>query len=626
MDVRENTAKYLFYTGKGGVGKTTLACGAAIHLAEAGQRTLLVSTDPASNLDQVLEAELGSEPRAVPGVPNLDALNIDPDKAVEAYRRRAVEPYKDILPGAELRKLEEQMAGACTVEIAAFDEFTQILAGTASWAAQYDRVVFDTAPTGHTLRLLQLPAAWSSFIETNESGASCLGPVASLKSKQAMYAAAVEALTDAERTVLYLVSRPERGALAEAARTSGELRELGVENQRLLLNAVFRPADESDRVASSIAREQQAAIAAMPEELRGLERAEFPMRVRKLVGVEALRTALDTDSAAADLGAEAPDVPATTSLPPPLGEYVDGLLARGRGLVMFMGKGGVGKTTLAAAVATELAARGAKVHLTTTDPAAHLSQTLEGELEGLTVTRIDPAAERDRYVRETLDRARQKVSEQRLALMEEDLRSPCTEEVAVFKAFARAVSAARDQFVVVDTAPTGHTLLLLDTTGAYHKEIARNLPEGAGKVTTPMMRLQDPDYTHILLLTLPEATPVTEAGQLQDDLRRAGIEPHGWVLNNCLSPAGTTDPVLARRALLEREHISSVAEKHAVRTFLAPWQTESPVGVERLRDVLRGPAQPAGAMSRADHRIDAVPATEAPPENRPQPDRKTGHK
>ncbi|WP_305013245.1 arsenical pump-driving ATPase [Roseomonas sp. HF4] len=570
----------LFFTGKGGVGKTSIACAAAIALAEAGKRVLLISTDPASNLDEMLGVALSDAPRPVPGVAGLEAMNIDPEAAAEAYRARVLAQIESATE-TERATVREQLSGACTTEVAAFDEFAALLAGG---APGFDHVLFDTAPTGHTLRLLSLPAAWTGFLEANEAGASCLGPHSGLKTQEQRFRAAMEALGDAGTTKIVLVTRPDRAALAEAARSAGELAALGLANQTLVVNGVFRASQADDPVAQSIEQSGQAALAEMPEALRRLPRDEVPLRGFDMVGLPALRALLRPESEPA--GVAAP--PSALAMPsvPGLDALVDGLVARGHGLVMVMGKGGVGKTTIAAAVAIGLVARGHAVHLSTTDPAAHLAMTLGGEMPNLRVDRIDPKVETERYVAKIMDSRGRDLDEAGRALLREDLRSPCTEEVAVFHAFSRVVAEARSSFVVLDTAPTGHTLLLMDATGAYHRQMTRNLDPGngsKGRIVTPLMRLQDPEHTQVLLVTLPETTPVSEAAALQEDLRRAGIEPHAWVVNRALSGSGAADPLLRQRMAGEAAQIDRLKAGLAQRLFLLPWQAEAPVGLPALR-------------------------------------------
>lgn len=586
----ESPPRYLFFTGKGGVGKTSLACASAIRLAESGRKVLLVSTDPASNVGQVFGQDIGHHVTPISAVANLFALEIDPQAAAAAYRDRIVGPVRGVLPEAVVRGIEEQLSGACTTEIAAFDEFTGLLTNP-ELTDGFGHIVFDTAPTGHTIRLLQLPGAWSGFLDSNPDGASCLGPLAGLEKQRNQYRAAVDALADPSRTRLVLVARAQASTLGEVARTHAELAGIGLDRQHLVINGVLPEAQAGDDVlAGAVLRRERAALAALPASLAALPVDRVPLLPFNLVGLDALRALLDPNARTSAEAAE-DNAPGTHPELPTLSTLVDAIAPDGHGLVMLMGKGGVGKTTLAAAIAVELARRGHDVHLTTSDPAAHLAETLAGTLDRLAVSRIDPQVETARYREHVLETKGRDLDAQGRALLEEDLRSPCTEEIAVFQAFSRIVREAGRKFVVMDTAPTGHTLLLLDATGAYHREIARHMDKsGVAHYTTPMMQLQDPGRTKVLIATLAETTPVLEAARLQDDLRRAGIEPWAWIINNSLAMTRTRSPLLAARARHEWPQIETVREHHARRIAIVPMQAEEPVGVERLQALAAGAA------------------------------------
>lgn len=571
--------RHLFFTGKGGVGKTSLACACALWLAEHGRRVLLVSTDPASNVGQVFGVSIGNQITALPAAPGLSALEIDPPAAAAAYRERMLAPVRGVLPDAVVAGIAEQLSGACTTEIAAFDEFTALLTDGALTAG-FDHIVFDTAPTGHTIRLLQLPGAWSEFLDNAHGDASCLGPLAALDKQREQYQEAVATLTDPARTRLVLVARAQRASLREVARTQHELSAIGLPHASLVVNALMPAAEaQRDPLAAAVHAREQAALAAMPETLASLPRDTLPLLPDNLVGLDALRALLAQTAPALPPAGEPTPLPAELAARS-LGALVDDIAADGHGLVMLMGKGGVGKTTLAAAVAAELARRGLPVHLTTSDPAAHLSDTLAGSLPGLTVSRIDPVAETARYRQHVLDSKGAGLDADARALLEEDLRSPCTEEIAVFQAFSRIIREAGRQFVVMDTAPTGHTLLLLDATGAYHREVARQM--GDARYTTPMMLLQDPKRTKALIVTLAETTPVLEAAALQADLRRAGIEPWAWLINQSVAAAMPSSALLQQRARHELTELAHIAERHAGRLALIPLLAEEPVGPARL--------------------------------------------
>lgn len=572
--------RYLFFTGKGGVGKTSVSTAVSIALADAGKKVLLVSTDAASNLDEMLGIALRNHPVPVPGVPGLMVLNIDPEAASQNYRARVIEQMGTQATAEEVDLVREQLSGACTTEIATFDEFSQLLS---EGGRGFDHVVFDTAPTGHTLRLLSLPKAWSGFLKGNDRGASCLGPHSGLKMQEQLFNRALASLNDASLTTIVLVARPEAGALNEAARSSDELRELGLSHQRLVINAVFKAQDPRDAVALAIEALGQEAMREMPQALKRLAADVIPMRPVDSVGLQALRALLSpspTEVPAAAL--DAPDF-----VHQKLSALVAELARGERGLIMVMGKGGVGKTTIAAAIALGLVKLGKSVHLSTTDPAAHLAVTLDGEIPGLTVGRIDPKAETQKYVDKVVAAKSAGMTPAEKDLLMEDLRSPCTEEVAVFHAFSHVVSQARSAFVVLDTAPTGHSLLLMDATGAYHRQMVREFEgKASGRITTPLMRLQDPDYTKIILVTLPEATPVSQAAALKEDLQRARIGTFAWVVNKSLLASNTRDPLLQARLNSERRQMERVQALAQGRFYLIPWAATPPVGAKALGDLL----------------------------------------
>lgn len=574
--------RFLFFTGKGGVGKTSIACATAIQLADAGRQVLLVSTDPASNVGQVFGVSIGNRITAITSVPGLAALEIDPQAAAQAYRDRIVGPVRGILPESVVKGIEEQLSGACTTEIAAFDEFTALLTDS-TLTAGYDHIVFDTAPTGHTIRLLQLPGAWSGFLEEGKGDASCLGPLAGLEKQRVQYKSAVDTLADETCTRLILVARAQQATLREVARTHEELASIGFQRQYLVINGILPHIETAnDPLAAAIYQREQSALQAIPEVLQALPCDKVMLKPFNLMGVDALRQLLSDTPAQGQI-----IVDASIELnQPSLSALVDDIAVDGHGLIMLMGKGGVGKTTLAAALAVELARRGLPVHLTTSDPAAHLSETLNGALDNLTVSRIDPHAETEHYRQHVLETKGKRLDDHGRALLEEDLRSPCTEEIAVFQAFSRIIREAGHKFVVMDTAPTGHTLLLLDATGAYHREVSRQIGDSGLHYSTPMMKLQDTKQTKVLIVTLAETTPVLEAANLQADLRRAGIEPWAWVVNSSVAATTVHSPLLRQRAANELREIEDVADKYAPRYAVVPLLREEPVGVARLLELI----------------------------------------
>lgn len=582
MQFLDSPTRNLFFTGKGGVGKTSMACATAVQLADRRLRVLLVSTDPASNLDEVLGTQLANEPTAVVSVPGLYAMNIDPEEAAREYRERMVGPYRGVLPDTAVASMEEQFSGSCTLEIAAFDEFAKLL-GDEDETSDFDHVIFDTAPTGHTLRLLTLPSAWSGFMDTNTSGTSCLGPLAGLQAQQVIYKRTVNALSDAAATTLVLVTRPEPSAFREAERTSKELERLGVNNQHLIVNGVFTSQRPTDVIAAAMQRRGDDAVDSIPETIGRLPRTTVPLASVGLMGVESLRRVGQPRDEAVQTVVETTEA---SSYPDELGSMIDEMSDVGHGVILAMGKGGVGKTTVAAAIAVALADRGFDVHLSTTDPAAHIAATIAAhKIAGLTVGRIDPAMETAEYTQEVMRTAGHDLDADGKALLEEDLRSPCTEEIAVFRAFAKAVAEGSNSFVVLDTAPTGHTVLLLDSALAYHREVSRQTNEIPESVENLLPRLRDARFTRVLVVTLPEATPVHEAAKLQEDLRRADIEPYAWVINQSLVPLEVSDPTLKRRQYHELSFIEEVRSQHANRVALIPWQADPPIGIDGLRRI-----------------------------------------
>ncbi|ARK31573.1 arsenical pump-driving ATPase [Halalkalibacter krulwichiae] len=569
---------YLFFTGKGGVGKTSTACATALALADEGKKVLIVSTDPASNLQDVFDQEIGYGATSIIGITGLDAINLDPEEAASAYREKVVGPFRDKLPGVVVAQMEEQLSGACTVEIAAFDEFASILTNT-DRTKEYDHIIFDTAPTGHTLRLLQLPSAWSEFLEDSTHGASCLGPLSGLAEKKELYAKAVNALANAAETKLILVSRPDESALLEASKAAKELKEVGLENQLLIINGLLQQYEQTDSIATALYKRQQQALEQMPDQLKTMHGYILPYVPYQLTGIEALRAFSKQDRMEQE---EQLSTQAASTLPS-LKKVVEKLGTKRKGLVLTMGKGGVGKTTVAASVAVGLAELGHSVHLTTTDPAEHLSYVLAETKANanLTVSQINPKKEVEAYTEEVLQKAKESLDENGLAYLEEDLRSPCTEEIAVFRAFANVVDQAEDSFVVIDTAPTGHTLLLLDAAQSYHKEIERSTKEVPEAVTKLLPRLRNRDETDVIIVTLPEATPVHEATRLEEDLSRAKIKPSWWVINQCFSATKTSDPILTSRARAEQKWIHFVTNQHEQGTAVIPWQANKLIGYEQ---------------------------------------------
>lgn len=568
--------KYLFYTGKGGVGKTSTACATAVKLADSGKKVLLISTDPASNLQDVFDTELNNKGVLIKDVPNLVVANLDPVQAAAEYRESVIAPYRGLMPDSVLNNMEEQLSGSCTVEIASFNEFSSFLTDDKA-QKEYDYIIFDTAPTGHTLRMLQLPSAWSNFISESTHGASCLGQLSGLESKKEIYKKAVETLADGKLTTLILVSRPEAGPLAEAERASKELSEIGVNNQALVINGVLESFD--DDISKSFYNKQQKALHEIPEGLKNTTTYIIPLRAYNITGIENVRSFLTEDKY------KIREEKINAKYTPKLKDVIDDLYNSGKKVIFTMGKGGVGKTTIAAAIALGLADKGKKVHLTTTDPAAHLKYVIE-ENSSITMSHIDEDQELKKYQDEVLSKAKESMSEEDVAYVEEDLRSPCTQEIAVFRAFAEIVEKAEEQIVVIDTAPTGHTLLLLESTQSYNKEIARSqgdIPESAKKL---LPRLKNPAETEVIIVTLPETTPVYEAMRLEEDLKRANINTKWWVINSSFYNTKTTNQMLSAKASNEIEWINKVDAHSNGKFAVISWSADEIKG-EKLNELLK---------------------------------------
>ncbi|MBT2684082.1 arsenical pump-driving ATPase [Bacillus sp. ISL-37] len=574
---------YLFFTGKGGVGKTSTACATAVALADTGKKVLIVSTDPASNLQDVFDIEIGNQPVEVPSVPNLSACNIDPEESARQYREKVISPYRSALPESVVATMEEQLSGACTVEIAAFDEFSNLLTNQ-DLISQYDHILFDTAPTGHTLRLLQLPTAWSSFLEESTHGASCLGPLSGLGEKKQLYTSTVKALSDPNMTTLILVARPEPSSMLEAERASAELKEIGMQNQVVIINGLLQNHVEEDPISKAFYDRQRKALADLPKKLKQVGMFSVPFVPFSLTGVDNLRKMFKP----ATYSAERNEVELSEAKLHSLQELIDDFAEKDMRIIFTMGKGGVGKTTMASAIAVGLAEKGLKVHLTTTDPAAHLEYTFQQKdaYRNLTISRLNPKKEVEAYKETVLSQNKDQLDEDALAYLEEDLNSPCTEEIAVFQAFADIVEKSKDEIVVIDTAPTGHTLLLLNSAESYHKEISRSTGNVSESVQNLLPKLRNPEETSVVIVTLPEATPVLEATRLRDDLKRASIEPVWWVINQSLYAQQTTDPILQSRADAEKVWIKRVSEEIAERTSIVPWQPEEKIGYDKMKDLI----------------------------------------
>ena len=558
--------KYLFFTGKGRVGKTSTACATAVALADEGKKVLLISTDPASNLQDVFETELDGKAKPIKGVDNLEVINLDPLEAAHNYKESVVAPFRGKLPDSVIESMEEQLSGSCTVEIAAFNEFSNFITNS-KLNTDYNHIIFDTAPTGHTLRMLQLPSAWTDFISESTHGASCLGQLSGLDSKKETYKKAVENLSDKSLTTLVLVTRPDKTPLNEVARASKELSEIGIKNQILVINGVLEHYD--DDLSESIFNKQKLALENMPEMLTEFDTYTIALRSYNITGIDSIRNLLKKDQ----INEQKVEVKGKLFN---LDDVVSDLVKNNRKVIFTMGKGGVGKTTIASSVALKLSKLGKKVHLATTDPADHIKFMIDSS-SGISMSHIDEKEELKKYQDEVLGNARKTMSEDDVAYIEEDLRSPCTQEIAVFRAFAELVEKADDEIVVIDTAPTGHTLLLLDSTLSYHQEVQRTQGQVPESVKNLLPRLRG-EETEVLIVSLAEATPFYEAYRLEEDLTRASIHTNWWIVNSSLYKANPSNKMLSAKANEEVKWINKILDHTSGKLAVIEWTKEDLCG------------------------------------------------
>lgn len=558
--------KYLFFTGKGGVGKTSTACATAVALADEGKKVLLISTDPASNLQDVFETELDGKAKPIKGVDNLEVINLNPLEAAHNYKESVVAPFRGKLPDSVIESMEEQLSGSCTVEIAAFNEFSNFITNS-KINTDYNHIIFDTAPTGHTLRMLQLPSAWTDFISESTHGASCLGQLSGLESKKEIYKKAVENLSDKSLTTLVLVTRPDKTPLNEVARASKELSEIGIKNQILVINGILENYD--DDLSESIFNKQKLALENMPDMLTEFDTYTIALRSYNITGIESIRNLLKKDQ----INEQKVEVEGKLFN---LDDVVSDLVKNNRKVIFTMGKGGVGKTTIASSVALKLSKLGKKVHLATTDPADHIKFMIDSS-SGISMSHIDEKEELKKYQDEILENAKKTMSEDDVAYIEEDLRSPCTQEIAVFRAFAELVEKADDEIVVIDTAPTGHTLLLLDSTLSYHQEVQRTQGQIPESVKNLLPRLRG-EETEVLIVSLAEATPFYEASRLEEDLTRASIHTNWWIVNSSLYKANPGNKMLSAKANEEVKWINKILDHTSGKLAVIEWTKEDLCG------------------------------------------------
>ncbi len=608
--------EFIFFSGKGGVGKTSMACATAVHHAEAGRRTLIVTTDPAANLADVFEQPIGHHMTPLAGIDNLWAMEIDPDRATDEYKERALAPLRAAFPAEMVAVIDEQMSGPCTAEVAAFDRFTDflVLENAADQPVQFDVVIFDTAPTGHTIRLLELPAEWSQSISAAEegSGQTCIGPAAAIQEAKHKYERALAQLRDGEHTRFVFVLHPEAIALHETARAIGELRKLDIQAYELIVNGIIPPEETGNELMAARAAMQAGYLQRIDGELPYPTRRMFLLDgeikgLDRLRGVAGLLQGETEVMARLTAGSNRAFIrPNELRLAHPE-EVLPRVTPNGHSRTLFFaGKGGVGKTVASCVTAVWLARQGYDTLLVTTDPAAHLGDVL-GEpvgnepaplagLPALWAAKIDPKQTADAYKKRILDEARERGRpEAAIAVMAEELDSPCTEEMAAFDRFIEYASEGEWDAIVFDTAPTGHTLRLLELPVEWSKQLDVKV---FSSVDTPVAddvakqrfagvidMMRDPERSTFAFVMYPEATPIIEAYRASQELGTLDI-PTGLVVANFVIPEeqANTPFTRARRAMQER-YMAEIQERFAVPVLTLPLLPQEVTGLEMLAEL-----------------------------------------
>lgn len=594
-------SRYIFFSGKGGVGKTTMAVATAVYHAMKGEKILIISTDPASNLGDIFEKRIGHA--ITPIMPNLSAMDIDPDAATEEYREKVIGPMRGIMPDDIMKVLEEQFRSACTVEIAAFDRFTDFLVND-----EFDLIVFDTAPTGHTIRLLELPVDWSKHIEESAkgSGQTCIGPVSSIQGAKEKYDRAIAAMRDASRTEFKLVLKPEKTSLAETLRAHDELSTLGIRNFSIIVNGIY-PNDE-------IARSRYANLSTMQVRYLGAIEKALPyptinvlLQSGEIKGPQAIK-----DFAGIVFDGKNGVVGSRIKESMRYDNFADGtaladILQKKYNLkmVIITGKGGVGKTITACAVAAYLAGDWHETLLVTTDPAAHIGYVLDEPvgatiartkaLPHLSAVRIDQKTAVGTYKEKIIaDAVRSGYSDDMLIVLKEELESPCTEEMAVFEEFSHLTENSDFDYIVFDTAPTGHTLRLLELPYDYARQVEMMVnikkdndfaSDAKKKLETLVKKLKGSDHCTFLLVIYPEYTPIQEAKRTMDDLALAGIHVQGIIANNVLEIDDSTPDFFRRRYGMQQHYLGIAEKTFRLPIFRIPMFDDEIIGLPTLKEV-----------------------------------------
>lgn len=590
--------KYIFFSGKGGVGKTTMASATAIHYALSGKKTLIVTTDPASNLADVFEQEIGHKITPIKGIDKLYAMEIDPDEATREYKERIIAPFREAMPEDVIASIDEQLSGPCTTEVASFDRFIDFMEGD-----EYDIIVFDTAPTGHTIRLLELPVDWSKHIEeaSKGTGQTCLGPVQTIQESKDKYDKATALLRNPKRTSFIFVMRPEELSLYETIRASKELETLGIKAGEVIINGIL-PEEVCEIEFFRKKYEAQQKVIKLAENEIATSKRYMLLRDNEVKGIEALKGVARelfngvkpdfTIKSEQHLRPQGPDLvkPDLTHLLLPKGQTKS---------LFFTGKGGVGKTTISCITALYTAQRGFKTLLVTTDPAAHIGEVLGVEIgsepiavtENLFAVMVDQVEAFKEYKERVLNEARGKYSEDMILAMEEELNSPCTEEMAAFDKFVQFIESRDYDVIVFDTAPTGHTLRLLSLPFDYAKQVELMVSAQQTEIKESSQNrfreiiniLKDKERTIFSLVLYPESTPIIESYRAMLDLRDAGIETQLVVANMILPEEVCTNNFFRNRRQMQMRHLQDIRQKFNLPVLQFPLMQEEIKGLSKLK-------------------------------------------
>lgn len=551
--------KYLFFTGKGGVGKTTISSFIALNLAENGKKVALVSTDPASNLQDVFQMELSNKLTKYQPIPNLSIANFDPIAAAEDYKAQSIEPYEGILPEDVLSEMKEQLSGSCTVEVAAFNEFTNFLSDK-TLEQEFDFIIFDTAPTGHTLRMLELPSAWTDYLNTTSNDASCLGQLSGLDENRDKYNSALEKLRNQDDTTMMLVARPSHSSIYEIQRAQQELQQLSISKFKVIINNYIE--ESHGLISSQMKSEQDKNINHFTEWLNNNHAYYVPYKKQKEEGIESLTNLLNDDNVIENDDFIVEDHPQFNKL-------IDEIENSKVQYLFTMGKGGVGKTTVATQLATALSNKGHRVLLATTDPTKEINVETTSNLN---TAYIDEEQALEKYKKEVLATVNDDTPQDDIDYIMEDLKSPCTEEIAFFKAFSDIMENQEDMdYVIVDTAPTGHTLLLLDSSENHHKELKKKSTQTTSNVETLLPKIQNKNLTQMIIVTLAEKTPYLESKRLAEDLNRANIGHNWWVVNQSLVTLNQRDDLFSNKKEDESIWINKIKNESLDNYFVIPY-------------------------------------------------------